>query len=119
MSGVKIPIEKKIRDPDAAANSKRKLRFDHLTFAQFIFIKTLKTGGTSLEQVLWKHCGKEDVLTPMVPRDERNRAAADGMIPQNYLKPSRQIPLRRKIVNFSGKKRCSALRRAFAGLAGP
>jgi hypothetical protein len=53
---------------------------------KFIFIKTLKTGGTSLEEVLWRHCGKDDVLTPMVPPDERARVAALGMIPQNYTK---------------------------------
>jgi hypothetical protein len=27
---------------------------------KFIFIKTLKTGGTSLEEVLRRHCGKDD-----------------------------------------------------------
>jgi hypothetical protein len=51
---------------------------------RFIFIKTLKTGGTSLEEVLWRHCGGDDVLTPMVPPDERARVAALGMVPQNY-----------------------------------
>lgn len=53
---------------------------------KFIFIKSLKTGSTSLEEVLWRHCGKDDVLTPMVPPDERARAAELGMVPQNYTK---------------------------------
>lgn len=31
---------------------------------KFIFIKTLKVGGTSLEVALSKYCGQQDILTP-------------------------------------------------------
>jgi len=34
---------------------------------RFIFIKTRKTAGTSLEALLARHCGPDDVLTPLVP----------------------------------------------------
>jgi hypothetical protein len=35
---------------------------------QFIFIKTLKSAGTSLELALRQVCGPEDVITPITPR---------------------------------------------------
>lgn len=56
---------------------------------KFIFIKTLKTGGTSLEEALWRHCSGGDVLTPMIPPKERARARQVGIVPRNY-----GIPLR-------------------------
>lgn len=34
---------------------------------RFIFIKNLKTAGTSIEAYLSPHCGEEDILTPVVP----------------------------------------------------
>ncbi|SPD76465.1 conserved hypothetical protein [uncultured Desulfobacterium sp.] len=34
---------------------------------KFIFIKTQKTAGTSIEVYLSKHCGKNDILTPINP----------------------------------------------------
>lgn len=34
---------------------------------RFIFIKTRKTAGTSIEALLARHCGPEDVLTPLSP----------------------------------------------------
>ena len=34
---------------------------------KFIFIKTLKTAGTSIEVFLSPHCGEEDILTPIQP----------------------------------------------------
>lgn len=34
---------------------------------KFIFIKTQKTAGTSIEVFLSQHCGPEDVLTPIYP----------------------------------------------------
>ena len=33
----------------------------------FIFIKTRKTAGTSVEVYLSQHCGPEDVITPIQP----------------------------------------------------
>ncbi|HEX5490808.1 MAG TPA: sulfotransferase family 2 domain-containing protein [Candidatus Udaeobacter sp.] len=44
---------------------------------KFIFIKTAKTAGTSIEVFLSQHCGPQDVVTPIVPRLE-------GHQPRNY-----------------------------------
>src|SRR5262249_1324270 len=43
----------------------------------FIFIKTAKTAGTSIEVFLSKHCGPTDVLTPIEP-------PVEGHEPRNY-----------------------------------
>lgn len=37
---------------------------------KFIFIKSRKTGGTSVEIGLSKYAGPEDIITPITPRDE-------------------------------------------------
>jgi hypothetical protein len=41
---------------------------------RFIFIKTAKTAGTSIEIFLSPHCGEEDVFTPIHPHVEPHRA---------------------------------------------
>ncbi|MEJ1161249.1 sulfotransferase family 2 domain-containing protein [Prosthecomicrobium sp. N25] len=55
----------------------------------FLFIKTRKTGGTSVELALSEICGPEDVVTPVSRPDERLRR---GRGPQNYLRPWRERP---------------------------
>jgi|SRR5919199_1749156 hypothetical protein len=45
---------------------------------QFIFIKTLKTAGTSIEIFLAQNCGADDIVTPIYPME-------DGHCPRNYL----------------------------------
>lgn len=40
---------------------------------RFIFVKTLKTAGTSIEVFLSQHCGPDDVLTPILPHVEPHR----------------------------------------------
>ena len=37
---------------------------------KFIFIKTRKTAGTSIEVYLSRHCGPSDVVTPIIPHVE-------------------------------------------------
>ena len=44
---------------------------------KFIFIKTVKTAGTSIEIFLSQHCGPNDILTPVQPPME-------GHLPRNY-----------------------------------
>jgi len=44
---------------------------------KFIFIKTRKTAGTSIEVFLSKHCGENDIVTPIGPPES-------GHIPRNY-----------------------------------
>jgi hypothetical protein len=43
---------------------------------KFIFIKTRKTAGTSIETYLSQHCGDMDIVTPVYPE-------VDGHIPRN------------------------------------
>lgn len=38
---------------------------------KFIFIKTRKTAGTSVEMALRAICGDEDIITPLVKKDEK------------------------------------------------
>ena len=64
----------------------------------FIFIKTNKTGSTSIEAAISQLCGPEDVITPFRADNEPHR---QGPGPQNYriehpLKPQR--PLWRKLL---------------------
>jgi hypothetical protein len=47
---------------------------------RFIFIKTRKTAGTSIEVYLSRFCGEEDVVTPLNP-------PVEGHEPRNHLGP--------------------------------
>ncbi|MBF5058092.1 hypothetical protein Y5W_03386 [Alcanivorax sp. 521-1] len=51
---------------------------------RFIFVKTIKTGGTSLEIALSKFCGPEDVITPISRDDEETRRGLGFRGPQHY-----------------------------------
>jgi len=51
---------------------------------KFIFIKSFKTAGTSLEIALSKFCGKDDVITPLIRDDESIRKKLNYRGPQNY-----------------------------------
>lgn len=52
---------------------------------KFIFIKTKKTAGTSIEIALSKICGDADIITPISPEDENTRLALGYRGPQNYI----------------------------------
>jgi hypothetical protein len=54
---------------------------------KFIFIKTEKTAGTSIELALSKICGSEDIITPISPADEIKRKELNVRGPQNYFIP--------------------------------
>ena len=41
---------------------------------RFLFIKGVKVAGTSVEMALSTICGPDDIITPISPRDERDRA---------------------------------------------
>lgn len=62
---------------------------------RFIFVKTRKTAGTSVEIALSTVCGPDDVITPVMEADERLRAESGGRPPQHYESP----PLARKAFN--------------------
>ena len=57
---------------------------------KFIFVKTYKTAGSSLEIALSKYCAKGDILTPLDDDEERQRRALSGLGAQNYGKPLRR-----------------------------
>jgi hypothetical protein len=61
---------------------------------QFIFIKTRKTAGTSIEIALSKHCGPHDVITPVLPEDEEIRRVYGGRPPQNFVRGFGQYRLK-------------------------
>ena len=52
----------------------------------FTFIKTRKTAGTSVEIALSRYCSSSsDIVTPLVPEDERIRQEkSGGVYPRNY-----------------------------------
>lgn len=51
---------------------------------KFIFIKTAKTAGTSIEIALSKICGENDVITPISENDENYRKELGYRGKQNY-----------------------------------
>ncbi|HET6939494.1 MAG TPA: sulfotransferase family 2 domain-containing protein [Nocardioides sp.] len=53
----------------------------------FVFMKTRKTAGTSVEIALSRVCGDDDVITPVTADDEVLRRARDGRGPQNFETP--------------------------------
>ena len=54
---------------------------------RYIFIKTNKTAGTSIEIALSKFCGQDDIITKNFPEEERLRKQLGGLGPQNYIIP--------------------------------
>src|SRR2546423_13120506 len=55
---------------------------------RFIFIKTGKTAGTSIEVFLSQHCGPDDIVAPIYPHVEthvpRNFAGYFNPLPEIY-----------------------------------
>jgi hypothetical protein len=62
----------------------------------FVFMKTRKTAGTSVEISLSRVCGPDDVITPVTADDEVLRRAHGGRGPQLYESPAN---LERKAFN--------------------
>ncbi|MYL26182.1 MULTISPECIES: sulfotransferase family 2 domain-containing protein [Halomonadaceae] len=56
---------------------------------QFIFLKTTKTAGTSIELALSRFCGPNDIITPLSSEEEKIRQKIGGTPPQNYRPTSR------------------------------
>jgi hypothetical protein len=50
---------------------------------RFIFIKSQRTGGTSLELALSTICGPDDIVPPL-PRHEKERSELGGLSPRNF-----------------------------------
>jgi hypothetical protein len=59
---------------------------------QFIFLKTTKTAGTSIEIALSEFLNHpRDVITPITPDDEQTRFELTGKRPRNYLSGVRHL----------------------------
>ena len=54
---------------------------------KFIFLKTRKTVGTSIEIALSRFCGEQDIITPITPEDEKLRQELGIRRPQNFYIP--------------------------------
>lgn len=52
---------------------------------KYIFLKTNKTAGTSIEIALSRFCGPDDVITRITPEDELTRRELGYPGPQNHL----------------------------------
>lgn len=61
---------------------------------RFIFIKSKKTAGTSIEMALCAICGDEDVITAMNPEDESLRFEKTGRNAQNTRIPLAKYSLK-------------------------
>ena len=66
---------------------------------QFIFLKTQKTGGTSVELALSNLCGASDVITPL---SEADRSLGCFKAPQNYEIPKQFQPRLASFYHFLG-----------------
>lgn len=73
---------------------------------RFIFLKTTKTAGTSIEIALSRFCGPQDVITPISPEDEALRTNLGFRGPQNYLAPIWEYRVRdlRRVLAGKGPK---------------
>ena len=54
---------------------------------KFIFLKTNKTAGTSVEIALSRFCGPDDIIAPISPKDEQKRSGLGYRGAQNYRAP--------------------------------
>ncbi len=72
---------------------------------RFIFVKTRKTAGTSIELSLSRYCdGPDDVITPISSYDEPLRSSS-GVQPKNYLRPDGS---KRRFRNHASARRIRA-----------
>ncbi len=61
---------------------------------KFIFLKTRKTAGTSIEIALSKYCGENDIITKVTRKDEKIRRELGYRGPQNFYLPYPKFTLR-------------------------
>ena len=82
-----------LESPDTTADGRMIVSHTH----RFIFIKTRKTAGTSIELALSDIAGEDAIVTPLIPREP-------GHTPRNY-KGERRDMLRWAIANPDGRAR--------------
>jgi hypothetical protein len=67
---------------------------------KFIFIKTKKTGGTTVEVTLGAFCGPVDIITPLGPRDELLRGNGDQLVCRNFASDAAvELELKRAVID--------------------
>ncbi|MEO0408567.1 MAG: hypothetical protein AAF289_14565, partial [Cyanobacteria bacterium P01_A01_bin.135] len=75
---------------------------------KFIFVKTKKTAGTSLEVFLSQHCGPVDVVTPIYPRVEpheaRNYQGGFNPLPELAMRLRHRHPLKPTLRDYQAGK---------------
>ena len=65
---------------------------------KFIFVKTMKTAGTSLEMALSKYCSDGDILAPLGdPGEEDKRREIAGIGSRNYSRPLAEYRLQQRL----------------------
>ncbi len=72
---------------------------------RFIFIKTNKTAGTSIEIALSKFCGEQDIITRISPEDEKIRRQLAYRGPQNHTLPFTRYSLKYLLKSLRKMKR--------------
>lgn len=72
---------------------------------KFIFIKTEKTAGTSIEIALSKYCGPEDIITPLMEEDENYRNELGFKGKQNYFYSLNSFSRNDFLLTFLKKRR--------------
>jgi hypothetical protein len=78
----------------------------------FIFIKTKKTGGTTMEMVLARSCGPQDIITPITAGEERLRMMDGRILCRNYARvPEREEEFRQAVL-ADNRKRAREVARA-------
>jgi hypothetical protein len=72
---------------------------------RFLFLKTHKTAGTSIELFLSQFCGPDDIITPLCHEDERLRRELGFPPPQNCFVPYRNYKFRDLLRCLLSKRR--------------
>lgn len=70
---------------------------------KFIFLKTNKTAGTSVEIALSKFCGPEDIITPISPEDEKVRRELGYRGAQNFAMPFKNYSVYESVKWLTGR----------------
>ena len=86
---------------------------------KFIFVKTYKTAGSSLEIALSKYCAKGDILTPLDGEEEAQRRALSGLGRAELRQSGAALPDRGAGAAPAPAQARRALQRAFRRLADP
>ena len=87
--------------PDAVDIAGREISLIISHTHKYIFLKSLKTAGTSVEAALSKHCGADDMVTPLEDywfnRDERGEWVHSAMNSEGFFQHDSASEIKRKV----------------------